>query len=91
MSRLVQIRISNIEIRNKFEVRMTETPTVKIMTHYPRHILAIWTILFRTYLKIKILVQYQGGAEFLPAGILKYSEGLKRVPNAEIGPKDYFG
>ena len=44
----------------------------------------------RSYLKIKILVQDQGGAEFQPAGILKYNEDLKRGPNAEIGLKDYF-
>ena len=43
-----------------------------------------------TYLKIKILVQNQGGAKFQPAGILKYVEDLKRGSNAEVGPKDYF-
>jgi len=47
-------------------------------------------LLIRTYLKIKILVQDQGGVEFLPTGNLKYVEDLKRGPNAEIGPKDYF-
>jgi len=36
-------------------------------------------IFTRTHLKIKILVQDQGGAEV-----------LKRGPNADIGPKDYF-
>jgi len=36
------------------------------------------------------LVQGQGGADVQPAGILKYSEELKRGPNTEIGPKDFF-
>ncbi len=36
------------------------------------------------------MIQNQGGDEFQPAGILKYVEDLKRVPNTEIGPKDYF-
>jgi hypothetical protein len=40
--------------------------------------------------KIRVLVQCQGGAEFQPAGILWYVEDLKRGPNAEIGPKNYF-
>jgi hypothetical protein len=44
----------------------------------------------RSHLKNRILVQGQGGAEFQPAGILKYVEDLKRGPNAEIGPKDIF-
>jgi hypothetical protein len=44
----------------------------------------------RRHLKIKILVQNQGGAEFKPAGILKYVEDLKEGSNAEVGPKDYF-
>jgi hypothetical protein len=44
----------------------------------------------RSHLKNRILVQGQGGAEFKPAGILKYVEDLKREPNAEIGPKDIF-
>ena len=44
----------------------------------------------RSHLKNRILVQGQGGAEVQPAGILKYSEELKRGPNAEIGPKDFF-
>jgi hypothetical protein len=30
------------------------------------------------------------GAEFQPAGILKYVEELERGPNTEIGPKDFF-
>jgi len=38
----------------------------------------------------RILVQGQGGAEVQPAGILKYSEELKRGPNTEIGTKDIF-
>jgi hypothetical protein len=46
--------------------------------------------LYRSHLKIRILVQGQGGAEVQPAGILKYSEELKRGPNTEIGPKDFF-
>ncbi len=44
----------------------------------------------RAYLKNRILVQSQGGAEFQTAGILKYVEDLKRDPNMEIGPKDIF-
>jgi hypothetical protein len=36
------------------------------------------------------LVQYRGGAEFQPAGILEYFEDLKRGTNKEIGPKDFF-
>jgi len=43
-----------------------------------------------SHLKKRILVQDQGGAEFQPAGILKYVEDLKRGPNAELGPKDFF-
>jgi len=45
---------------------------------------------YRSHRKNRILVQDQGGAEVLPAGILKYSEELKRGPNTEIGPKDFF-
>jgi hypothetical protein len=44
----------------------------------------------RSHLKNRILVQDQGGAEFQPAGILKYSEELNRGPNTEVGPKDFF-
>jgi hypothetical protein len=44
----------------------------------------------RSHLKNRILVQGQGGGEVQPAGILKYSEELKRGPNTEIGPKDFF-
>ena len=40
--------------------------------------------------KARDLRQNQGGAKFQPAGILKYVEDLKRGPNTEIGPKDYF-
>jgi hypothetical protein len=36
------------------------------------------------------LGQDQGGAELQPAGILKYVEDLKRGPNTEVGPKDFF-
>jgi hypothetical protein len=36
------------------------------------------------------LVQGHGGDEFQPAGILKYFEELNRVPNTEIGPKDFL-
>jgi len=32
----------------------------------------------------------QSGAELQPAGILKYVEDLKRGPNTEVGPKDFF-
>ena len=44
----------------------------------------------RSYLKNRMLVQGQGGPEIQPAGILMYSEELKRGPNTEIGPKDIF-
>jgi hypothetical protein len=44
----------------------------------------------RSHLKIRILIQSQGGSEFQPAGILKYVEDMKRGTNVEIGPKDYF-
>jgi len=44
----------------------------------------------RSHLKNRILVQGQGEAEVQPAAILKYSEELKRRPNTEIGPKDFF-
>jgi hypothetical protein len=44
----------------------------------------------RSHLKNRILVQDQGGDEVQPAGILKYSEDLKRGHNTEIGPKDFF-
>ena len=40
----------------------------------------------RSHLKNWILVQGQGGPELQPAGILKYSEELKRVPNTETCP-----
>jgi hypothetical protein len=43
-----------------------------------------------SHFKNWILVQYQGGAEFQTAGILRYVEDLKRGTNAEIGPKDFF-
>ena len=42
------------------------------------------------HLKKRILVQYKGGPEFQPAGILQYVEELKREPTAAIGPKDIF-
>jgi len=45
---------------------------------------------YRSHLKNRILVQDQGGTEIQPAGILKYSEELKRGPNTEVGPKDIF-
>jgi len=44
----------------------------------------------RSRLKNRILVQGQGGAEVQTAGILKYSEDLKRGPHTEIGPKGFF-
>ena len=44
----------------------------------------------RSHLKKKILVQNQGGAELQSAGILKYSEELKKGLNTEFGPKDFF-
>ena len=46
--------------------------------------------IYRSRLKNRILVQDQGGTEVQPTGILKYSEELRRGPNAEIGPKDIF-
>jgi len=48
------------------------------------------TIQTGSYLKNRIFVQGQGGAEFQPAGILKYVEELKRGSNTDIGPKDFF-
>ena len=47
-------------------------------------------LIFRSHLKNRILFQDQGGSEVQPAGILKYSEELKRRPNTEIGLKDFF-
>ena len=44
----------------------------------------------KSHLKIKILVQGQGGAEVQPSGILKYFEELKRGTHTEIGAKDFF-
>jgi hypothetical protein len=52
----------------------------------------------RSRLKNRILVQgpplkpsgIKRRAEVQPAGILKYSEALKRGPNTEIGPKNFF-
>jgi hypothetical protein len=44
----------------------------------------------RRYLKIRIFVRDQGGAEYQPAGILKYVEDLRRGLNADIGRKDSF-
>jgi hypothetical protein len=50
-----------------------------------------WTLdKIRSHLKNSILVQDQGGAKVQSTGILKYSEELKREPNTEIGPKDFF-
>ena len=46
--------------------------------------------MYRSHLKNWILVQGQGGNEVQPTGILEYSEELKRGPNTEIGPKDFF-
>jgi hypothetical protein len=48
------------------------------------------TLLTRRYLKIRILIQFRGGAEFQTAGILEYFEDFKRGTNKEIGPKDIF-
>jgi hypothetical protein len=44
----------------------------------------------RSYLKIWILVQYQGGRAFQTGRILLYFEDLEQTPNADIGPKDFF-
>jgi hypothetical protein len=46
--------------------------------------------MIRSYLKKKILAQYQGRADLQTGGIHRYVEDLKRGPNAEIGPKDFF-
>jgi hypothetical protein len=43
-------------------------------------------VIHRSHLKNRFLVQGQGGSETQPAGILKYSEELKRGPNTEICP-----
>ena len=54
--------------------------------------LKIWmrNLYTKSHLKNRILVQDQGGAEFQPAGILKYFEELRRGPNIEIEPKNFF-
>jgi hypothetical protein len=44
----------------------------------------------KSFRKNWILVQDQGGGTFQPAGILRYVVDLKRVANADIGPKDFF-
>ena len=44
----------------------------------------------RSHLRIRILVQGQGGTEFQPAGILKYVEDLVLGTNEEIGLKNFF-
>jgi len=44
----------------------------------------------RTYLKIRIFVPCQGGADFQPAGNLLVVEDLKESANAEMGLKDFF-
>ena len=51
---------------------------------------SIGLIPVRSYLKKRILVQYQGGREVQTGGILAYFEDLNRAPNKEIGPKDFF-
>ena len=43
-----------------------------------------------SHLKKRALVQVQGGTEFQPAVILKYSEELKQGTNTETGPKNFF-
>jgi hypothetical protein len=50
----------------------------------------VFEIGYKSHLKNWNLVQDQGGADVQPAGILKYSEELKRGPNTEIGQKDFF-
>ena len=68
--------------------------------------LFLYSALYRTHLKNRILVQDRGGAEFLPlcgtsrlilyglwvetAGILLDVEDFKRGTNKDIGPKDIF-
>ncbi len=47
-------------------------------------------ISLRTPIKMKILVQGQGGGEVQAAGILAYSEDLNLASNTEIGPKAHF-
>ena len=51
---------------------------------------ALISLLTRSHLKKRVLVQVQGGPELQPAGILKYSEELKQGTNTEIGPKNFF-
>ena len=58
----------------------------KISKNQALHIIEM----IRNYLKIRVLVQGQGGSEFQPGGILKYVEDLKRGTNAEIGLKTIF-
>ena len=52
--------------------------------------LGVLSINTRSYLKKRILVQVRGGREVQTGGILLYFEDLNRVPNKEIGPKDFF-
>jgi len=52
--------------------------------------MACITMIFRSCLKKRILVQNSGGAEFQTAGIRLYFEDLKRGTNKEFGPKDFF-
>jgi hypothetical protein len=40
--------------------------------------------------KKRMLVQYQGGAGFQPAGMRWYAEDLKRGASHKIGLKDFF-
>jgi hypothetical protein len=47
-------------------------------------------VITKSHLKNWILVQSQGGAEFQPAGPLKYVEESKQRSNTEIGPIDIF-
>ena len=53
-------------------------------------IIIVFEIGYRSHLKNWIFAQDQGGADVQPAGILKYSEELKRGPNTEIGQKNIF-
>lgn len=47
-------------------------------------------MLIAAHLKNLILVQAQAGVALQFAGILKYVEGLPRVPDKEFGLKDFF-
>jgi hypothetical protein len=46
--------------------------------------------MFKSALKIWILVSDQGGSAFQTGGIRSYFEDLERASNADMEPKDFF-